>query len=179
MRRRNTGCGCTVVSYGHRRNNIAIQQTVTLVIAYRDAAETIPTQPSAPKIPAGHPRAWPQRTLPNPPRQSRQKAWLDPRRPKRGPLPRKNRIRPTRNLRPRKLPQETPPRQSPHPTQNPTATPSPPRPRPTQIPWRWFLSPHLAGCHTFALRVSRLAQGNFLAASGVQFTRSSDPEKNQ
>ena len=51
MRRRYTGCGCTVVSHGHRRNNIAFQQTVAPVIAYRDAAEIIPTQPSAPKIP--------------------------------------------------------------------------------------------------------------------------------
>jgi hypothetical protein len=39
MRRRNTGCGCTVVGYGHRRNNIVIQHGVTLVITYRDAAE--------------------------------------------------------------------------------------------------------------------------------------------
>ena len=39
MRRRNTGCGCTVVSNGHGRNNIAIQHGVTPVIAYRDAAE--------------------------------------------------------------------------------------------------------------------------------------------
>lgn len=44
MRRRNTGCGCTVVSYGHGRNNIAIQHGVTPVIAYRDAAEIIPTR---------------------------------------------------------------------------------------------------------------------------------------
>lgn len=50
MRRRNTGCGCTVVSYNHRRNNIAIQQRVAPVIAYSDAPETTPTQPSAPKI---------------------------------------------------------------------------------------------------------------------------------
>ena len=38
MRRRNTGCGCAVVSYVHRRNNITIQHGVTPVIAYRDAA---------------------------------------------------------------------------------------------------------------------------------------------
>jgi hypothetical protein len=38
MRRRNTGCGCTVVRYGHRWNNIAIQHGVTPEIAYRDAA---------------------------------------------------------------------------------------------------------------------------------------------
>jgi len=39
MRRRDTGCGCTVVGNGHRRNNITIQHRVTLVIAYRNAAE--------------------------------------------------------------------------------------------------------------------------------------------
>jgi hypothetical protein len=38
MRGRNTGCRRTVVSYGHRRNYVAIQQAGAPEIAYRDAA---------------------------------------------------------------------------------------------------------------------------------------------
>jgi hypothetical protein len=37
MRRRNAGRGCTVVSYGHRWNNITIQLGVAPDIANRDA----------------------------------------------------------------------------------------------------------------------------------------------
>lgn len=37
MGRRNAGRGCTVVSYGHGRNNVAIQLGGAPEIAYRDA----------------------------------------------------------------------------------------------------------------------------------------------
>ena len=38
MRGCNPGCRCTIVSYGHRRNNITFQHDVALIVAYRDAA---------------------------------------------------------------------------------------------------------------------------------------------
>jgi hypothetical protein len=37
MRGRDAGCGCTVIGYGHRRNNVAFQHSGAPVIAYRDA----------------------------------------------------------------------------------------------------------------------------------------------
>jgi hypothetical protein len=50
MHRRNTGSRCTVVSYGHRWNNITIQLGNAPEIAYRDAA-AYPHKASAPYMP--------------------------------------------------------------------------------------------------------------------------------
>ena len=48
MRWRNAGCGCTIVGYGHRRNNVAFQQGGAPVIGYRDATGSKPAQTSTP-----------------------------------------------------------------------------------------------------------------------------------
>src|SRR5260221_828142 len=95
------------------------------------------------------------------------KTRLDPRRPKRDPLPGKKRIRPTRNLRPRKLPQKTPPRQSQYPTQNPPTTPSPARPRPPRIPRQQFLSSALRGYPSLVTRVCNLTEFSLSRLSAI------------